>query len=94
MVFRGTRINNKTQAAKFLDISENEILDFGKHDNGDWLYKDRDNYWHLFRFENNKYIELTKNVNALYLTLYNNGDWSYVDDDGYEYLFRQKTTNM
>ena len=59
-------ITNKKQASKFLGIKENEILNFCKYPNGDWKYCDRIKHEHLHRNIDDEWIELTKNVEALF----------------------------
>ena len=81
-------ITTKKQAAEYLDIPENEIRYFYKYLNKDWCYQDKDWNWHLFRRKNRKYIELTKNINAICIHSFENGDWEYYGEDGYFHLFR------
>ena len=82
------RIKNIKQASEYLNISENDILNFHKFKNKDWKYQDKNGNCHLFRKKNRKYIELTKKVKAKYIWNFNNRDWSYLDEKGYEHLFR------
>ena len=80
-------IKTKEQAAEFLGISENGILHFCKYSNGDWKYKDSNNYYHLFRKLGDEWIELTKGVKAVDVDSYYNGDWGYVTENKYICIF-------
>ena len=82
-------ITNKEEASKFLGIKENEILNFWKyHNNGDWSYKDKKGYEHLFRRSGNQWIELSKEINTTFVYSFGDGDWMYKDKEGYQHLFR------
>ena len=83
------KITTKTQAAKFLKVSKEEISDFYEYSNESWRYRDVENYYHLFGKINGNWIELTKNIKAIYVFKHNNDNWSYTDVKGYEHLFRR-----
>ena len=82
-------IKNIKQASRFLKIKDDEILYFRKYSNGDWLYIDKNKYCHLYRDINDQWIELTKDVKALFVVSLPNTDWIYKDKEGYEHLFRE-----
>jgi hypothetical protein len=56
--------------------------------NGDWSYYDEDDYDHLMRQIDGKWIELTEGIKTWEVHSHDNGDWSYEDEDGWEHLMR------
>ena len=82
-------ITNEKEAAEFLGINRKNIFDFDKYCNEDWSYEDKDGYCHLFRFKNNKYVELTKDIDTMFVCSYENGYWEYKDKNNYYHLFQE-----
>ena len=82
-------ITNEKEAAKYLNIPENDISCFYKYENENWGYIDKYGYDHLFKFINDKWIEISKNVKALCICIYTNGDWQYTDEFNYCHLMRE-----
>ena len=72
-------ITNRKQASKFLKISKKKIFNFHKYKNNDWSYEDEDGYCHLFRKIDDKYIELTKDIDAYDVCSCGDGNWEYYD---------------
>jgi hypothetical protein len=56
--------------------------------NGDWAWKDEDNYWHLMRFVDGQWVEMTKGLKATWVGSCSNGDWAWIDEDKYWHLMR------
>ena len=82
----------KTQASKILWIPENKISNFRNLCGNHWEFQDSKGYYHLFRLEDENYIELTKNIQAVKVFPWSTNFWHYVDDEGY-YHFFEKTDN-
>jgi hypothetical protein len=51
--------------------------------NGDWAYSDDENWEHLMRKINGKWIELTEGIKTWEVYSYENGDWEYKDENGW-----------
>ena len=83
------KITNIKQASEFLNIPKNEISFFWKYDNDNWSYIDKNDHAHLFRFIEETYIELTKDVDATFVSSFNDGYWLYEDKNDNYYLFNQ-----
>ena len=74
--------------APTLDNKEaRRLKSYHEYNNGDWKYKDKQNFAHLFSREEG--IELTKSVRAVECWPYTNGFWGYKDEKGFMYLFRR-----
>ena len=86
-------IINRNQAAEYLNLPKYEIKNFYKYINDTWSYQNINLFWHLFKYTDNKYVELTKNVKAIRVKYYKHGDWEYKDLNGHYHLFREKNNN-
>jgi hypothetical protein len=57
-------------------------LNVWEFENGDWGYYDEDDYEHLMRKIDEKWVELTEGIKAREVWSCKNGDWRYADENG------------
>ena len=73
-------------------LNKNGIEFKGRYifNNGDWAYKDKQEFLHLYRDG----VELTKGVKATYVWSNNNGNWRYTDEAGNRHKFDKNNNKI